>query len=184
MYSGCFPSSRRINIALSFPSPSEPAEEPWKKNPAPARPRPRKPQRQRGGSTRPPPPLSGGSSASNIRVRRRCQFLNRAICSARFVEGVRPRRNFWLDPEILMGSRNIDGGGERVLSRARRPSVDGICSPTSPTCPVPQGLVHPHLTHGGAPQILGCRSRFLGWCLQHGAAWGRGECSKSSALVW
>lgn len=35
MYSGCFPSSRRINIALSFPSPSEPAEEPWKKKPGP-----------------------------------------------------------------------------------------------------------------------------------------------------
>lgn len=31
MYSGCSPASHRINIALSFPSPSEPAEEPWKK---------------------------------------------------------------------------------------------------------------------------------------------------------
>lgn len=94
MYFGCVPSSLHINIALSFPSPSEPSEELQKET----RPRP-SPRTKRHRVSEPAgrlcstpsafPEALPGLSPLNIRLRnkrRRCKFLNRAICSARFTQ--------------------------------------------------------------------------------------------------
>lgn len=116
MYFSCAPSSLHINIALSFPSPSEPGEEPWKETQP--RPSPRTECRRvsaPAGRLCPTPSTFPealpGPSPLNIPLRnkrRQCKFLNRAICSARFTwaEASTKFRPYLRGDKILMVLEN------------------------------------------------------------------------------